>query len=117
FDGVLALEIVEHVADLRSFMAACAGLTRPGGALVFSTLNRTPQSYLLGIVAAEYVFGWLPRGTHQWTRFLRPSELASALRPHGVEIAALQGMSYQPLADRWRLSPDLTVNYLAFARR
>lgn len=117
FDAVLALEIVEHVADLPSFMAACATLTRPGGALVFSTLNRTPQSFLLGIVAAEYVLGWLPRGTHQWSRFLRPSELAAALRPHRVEIASLQGISYQPLADRWRLSADLSVNYLAFARR
>ncbi len=117
FDAVLALEIVEHVADLPNFMAACAALTRPGGALVFSTLNRTPQSFLFGIVAAEYVLGWLPRGTHQWNRFLRPSELAAALRPHRVQLTALQGISYQPLADRWRLSSDLTVNYLAFARR
>jgi len=117
FDAVLALEIVEHVADLPSFMAACAALARPGGALVFSTLNRTPQSFVLGIVAAEYVLGWLPRGTHQWSRFLRPSELAAALRPLGVQIAALEGISYQPFAERWRLSSDLSVNYLAFARR
>jgi 2-polyprenyl-6-hydroxyphenyl methylase / 3-demethylubiquinone-9 3-methyltransferase len=117
FDAVLALEIVEHVADLPAFMAACAALTRPGGAMVFSTLNRTPQSYLFGIVAAEYVLGWLPRGTHQWNRFLRPSELAAALRPLGVTVTALQGMSYQPFSDLWRLTRDLSVNYLAFAVR
>jgi 2-polyprenyl-6-hydroxyphenyl methylase/3-demethylubiquinone-9 3-methyltransferase len=115
FDVVLALEVIEHVADIRSFVAACAGLARPGGALVFSTLNRTPQSFLFGIVGAEYVLRWLPRGTHQWNRFVRPSELAASLRPHGITITALEGLAYQPLAERWRLSRDLSVNYLAFA--
>lgn len=117
FDVVLALEVIEHVADIGSFMAACARLARPGGALVFSTLNRTPQSFLFGIVGAEYVLGWLPRGTHQWNRFVRPSELAAALRPHGLAITALEGLTYQPLSGRWRLSHDLSVNYLAFATR
>ncbi len=115
FDVVLALEIIEHVADIGSFMAACARLTRPGGALVFSTLNRTPQSFLFGIVGAEYLLRWLPRGTHQWNRFVRPSELAAALRPHGINLTALEGLSYQPLSESWRLSKDLSVNYLAFA--
>ena len=117
FDVVLALEIVEHVADIDSFMAACARLTRPGGAALFSTLNRTPQSYLLGIVGAEYVLRWLPPGTHQWDRFVRPSEMAATLRPHGLTITALEGLSYQPLQQRWRLSKDLSVNYLAFATK
>lgn len=115
FDVVLALEVIEHVADIDSFVGACAQLVRPGGAVVFSTLNRTPQSYLLGIVGAEYVLRWLPRGTHQWNRFVRPSELAAALRPHALNITALEGLTYQPLAERWRLSRDLSVNYLAFA--
>ena len=115
FDVVLALEVIEHVADIGSFIGACAQLARPGGALVFSTLNRTPQSFLFGIVGAEYVLRWLPRGTHQWNRFVRPSELAAALRPHALTITALEGLTYQPLAERWRLSRDLSVNYLAFA--
>jgi 2-polyprenyl-6-hydroxyphenyl methylase/3-demethylubiquinone-9 3-methyltransferase len=117
FDVVLALEIIEHVADLASFVAACTRLVRPGGAAVFSTLNRTPQSYLLGIVGAEYVLRWLPVGTHQWGRFVRPSELAAALRPHGLTITAMDGMSYQPIQQRWRLTKDLSVNYLAFAAK
>jgi 2-polyprenyl-6-hydroxyphenyl methylase / 3-demethylubiquinone-9 3-methyltransferase len=117
FDAVLALEVIEHVADIGSFVGACAQLTRPGGALVFSTLNRTPQSFLFGIVGAEYVLRWLPRGTHQWNRFVRPSELAAALRPHGLTVTALEGLTYQPLAERWRLSRDLSVNYLAFATK
>jgi 2-polyprenyl-6-hydroxyphenyl methylase/3-demethylubiquinone-9 3-methyltransferase len=117
FDAVLALEVIEHVADITSFVSACAQLTRPGGAAVFSTLNRTPQSYLLGIVGAEYVLRWLPRGTHQWERFVRPSELAAALRLHGLTVTAMDGLSYQPLAQRWRLSKDLSVNYLAFAAK
>jgi 2-polyprenyl-6-hydroxyphenyl methylase/3-demethylubiquinone-9 3-methyltransferase len=117
FDVVLALEIIEHVADLASFISACARLVRPGGAAAFSTLNRTPQSFLLGIVGAEYVLRWLPPGTHQWNRFVRPSELAAALRPRGLTITALEGLSYQPMAQRWRLSRDLSVNYLAFAAK
>jgi 2-polyprenyl-6-hydroxyphenyl methylase/3-demethylubiquinone-9 3-methyltransferase len=115
FDAVLALEIIEHVADVTSFVTACAKLVRPGGAAMFSTLNRTPQSYLLGIVGAEYVLRWLPRGTHHWDRFVRPSELAAALRAHGLTITAMQGLSFQPLQQRWRLTSDLSVNYLAFA--
>jgi 2-polyprenyl-6-hydroxyphenyl methylase/3-demethylubiquinone-9 3-methyltransferase len=115
FDAVLALEVIEHVADVASFVAACAKLVRPGGAAAFSTLNRTPQSYLLGIIGAEYVLRWLPPGTHQWNRFVRPSELAAALRPHGLTITAMEGLGFQPIQQRWRLTRDLSVNYLAFA--
>jgi 2-polyprenyl-6-hydroxyphenyl methylase/3-demethylubiquinone-9 3-methyltransferase len=115
FDAVLALEVIEHVADVASFVAACAKLVRPSGAAAFSTLNRTPQSYLLGIVGAEYVLRWLPPGTHQWNRFVRPSELAAALRPQGLTITAMEGLGFQPIQQRWRLTRDLSVNYLAFA--
>jgi 2-polyprenyl-6-hydroxyphenyl methylase / 3-demethylubiquinone-9 3-methyltransferase len=117
FDVVLALEILEHVADRDAFLAACTALVKPGGALIAATLNRTPQSYLLAIVGAEYVLGWLPRGTHDWKKFVRPSELAGAVRRCGLELCDFAGISYSPLADSWRLGRDLTVNYLAFIRR
>ena len=115
FDVVLALEIVEHVADLETFCASAAALTKPGGALFVATLNRTPQSYLLAIVGAEYVLRWLPVGTHDWRRFVRPSELGAALRPHGVALRDLAGISYNLLADTWRAGRDLAVNYMVFA--
>jgi 2-polyprenyl-6-hydroxyphenyl methylase/3-demethylubiquinone-9 3-methyltransferase len=115
FDAVLALEIVEHVADLASFLGACTHLVQPGGLLAVATLNRTPQSYLLAIVGAEYVLRWLPRGTHDWRKFVRPAELAAGLRPHGAEIREMTGVAYNPLLDEWRPTSDLSVNYLAFA--
>ena len=117
FDLVCALEVVEHVADVDSFLGSCAALIRPDGALVLSTLNRTVRSFALGIVAAEYVLGWLPRGTHQWSRFLRPSEVSRALRAHGVRVTHLTGVVYDPLRDRFRLSRDPAVNYMLFALR
>jgi 2-polyprenyl-6-hydroxyphenyl methylase / 3-demethylubiquinone-9 3-methyltransferase len=117
FDLVCAMEVVEHVADVRDFLATCAALVRPGGALVLATLNRTLRSFVLGIVAAEYVLGWLPRGTHRWQRFLRPSEVARALRDHQLRVAHLTGVVYDPLRDRFRLSPDPAVNYMLFAVR
>lgn len=117
FDAVLALEVVEHVSDVDAFLAAAARLVRPGGAIVVSTLNRTPKSLLFAIVGAEYVLGWLPRGTHRWDRFLRPSELAGALRRHGLQLRDLRGLVYDLLAGEWRLGRDLGVNYLVFAVR
>lgn len=117
FDAVLALEIVEHVADLETFCGSAAALTKPGGALFVATLNRTPQSYLLAIVGAEYVLRWLPIGTHDWRKFVRPSELGAALRPHGVALRDLTGISYNPLADTWRAGHDLAVNYMVFGTR
>jgi 2-polyprenyl-6-hydroxyphenyl methylase/3-demethylubiquinone-9 3-methyltransferase len=117
FDIVLALEILEHVADLDVFLDAAARLTRPGGALVFATINRTPQAWLLAIVGAEYVLGWLPRGTHNWDKFVRPSELASGLRRNAVMLRELAGVHYQPLSGDWALGRDLAVNYMAFATR
>jgi 2-polyprenyl-6-hydroxyphenyl methylase / 3-demethylubiquinone-9 3-methyltransferase len=117
FDLVCAMEVVEHVADVRGFLSTCAALVRPNGALVLATLNRTLRSFALGIVAAEYILGWLPRGTHRWSRFLRPSEVARPLRDHQLRIAHLTGVTYDPLRDRFRLSPDPAVNYMVFAVR
>ena len=117
FDAVLALEVVEHVADLDAFLDAAASLVRPGGVFIASTLNRTPKSLLFAIIGAEYLLGWLPRGTHRWDRFLRPSELATALRRHGLQVREIRGLVYDLLAGEWRLGRDLGVNYLLFAAR
>lgn len=117
FDVVLNLEVVEHVADPAAFLASCAALVAPGGAMVVATINRTPQAFALAIVGAEYVLRWLPRGTHRWSKFVRPAEIAAALRPTGLELREFAGMTYNPLADRWRVGRDLGVNYMAFAAR
>ena len=115
FDVVLNMEVVEHVADVAGFLAACGALVAPGGASVVATLNRTPKSFMLAIVGAEYVLRWLPRGTHDWRRFLRPSELVRHLRPAGLEVTEITGVVYDPIVARWRLSRDLGVNYMLFA--
>jgi 2-polyprenyl-6-hydroxyphenyl methylase/3-demethylubiquinone-9 3-methyltransferase len=117
FDAVIALEVVEHVADPQLFLGATAALVRPGGGLVAATINRTPKAFVFAIVGAEYVLRWLPRGTHQWRKFLRPSELASGLRPHGLAIGELAGLTYDPLRDLWTLTSDLDVNYMLFATK
>jgi 2-polyprenyl-6-hydroxyphenyl methylase/3-demethylubiquinone-9 3-methyltransferase len=117
FDAVLAMEIVEHVADLAAFLAATAKVLKPGGILVVATLNRTSKAYLLAVVGAEYVLRWLPRGTHDWKRFVRPSELAAGLRRNGLRAAELTGVSYNPLRDSWSLGRDLDVNYMAVATK
>lgn len=118
FDIVLALEIVEHVADLPAFMAAVCALVKPGGMLFLSTLNRTPKSFALAIVGAEYVLRWLPRGTHDWKKFLKPHELHAHLREGGLQVLDQQGMVWNPLADEWKLSErDLNVNYLLAATK
>jgi len=117
FDIVLALEIVEHVADVDLFLQSCGRLAKPGGLVFLSTLNRTAKAWALAIVGAEYVLGWLPRGTHRWSKFLRPSELAAGLRPHGMDLRELAGVAYDPLRDKWGLGADLDVNYLLFATK
>ena len=115
FDLIMTLEVVEHVADARAFLTACALLVRPGGALVAATLNRTAKSLLLAIVGAEYILRWVPRGTHDWRKFVRPAELEDGLRAGGVEVSDWSGVIYDPLTDRWRLSARRTgVNYMAF---
>ena len=117
FDLVCAMEVVEHVADQPAFLKSAASLVDrdAGGALVMATLNRTVSSFALGIVAAEYVLRWLPKGTHSWSRFVRPSEAARGLRRGGLQVQELSGVAYDPLRDRFRLTPDPAVNYMLFA--
>jgi 2-polyprenyl-6-hydroxyphenyl methylase/3-demethylubiquinone-9 3-methyltransferase len=117
FDLVLAMEILEHVADRDAFLAASAALTRPGGLLIAATLNRTAKAFALAIVGAEYVLRWLPAGTHDWRKFVRPSELASGLRRNGLAVEALAGVAYDPISGRWRLTGDLDVNYMLAATK
>jgi len=113
FDVVLALEVVEHVADVDLFLRSCGRLVKPGGLLFLSTLNRTAKAWVLAIAGAEYVLGWLPRGTHDWNRFLTPDELGRHMTEAGVNAPRFKGFVYDPLRDSWSLSDDTGVNYLA----
>jgi 2-polyprenyl-6-hydroxyphenyl methylase/3-demethylubiquinone-9 3-methyltransferase len=115
FDIVLAMEVVEHVTDVGLFLQRCAALMKPQGMMVVSTLNRTLKSFALAIVGAEYVLRWLPRGTHQWNKFVTPAELAQHLHRSRLEIAEQTGVVYTPFADRWSLSSDMDVNYMVTA--
>lgn len=117
YDLVTCLEMLEHVPDPAAVVAACARLVRPGGALCFSTLNRTPKSYALAIVGAEYVLGLLPRGTHDWSRFIRPSELDAWCRAAGLDLAELAGIRYDPFRRHASIGRDVGVNYLAWCTR
>lgn len=116
YDVVLALEIVEHVADVSLFVQSCVKLLKPGGLIIFSTLNRTLKSYLLAIVGAEYIVQWVPKGTHEWSKFLTPSELAFFLREQGLQLTHSQGMVFNPIKWRWELSRDMDVNYFLTAK-
>ena len=115
FDAVISLEVVEHVEEIDAFLAAAAALVRPGGILVLSTINRTLASLALAKIGAEYLLRWVPPGTHDWRRFVRPSELDRGLRRTGLDLTALRGLSYVPVDGDWRLTDDLSVNYLAVA--
>jgi 2-polyprenyl-6-hydroxyphenyl methylase/3-demethylubiquinone-9 3-methyltransferase len=112
FDVVTCMELLEHVPDPASTVAACARLLRPGGRAFFSTINRNPKAYLFAVIGAEYVLKLLPRGTHDYARFIRPSELAQWCRAAGLRAAEMTGMTYNPLTRRYRLEPDSSVNYL-----
>ena len=117
FDVVLALEVVEHAADPALFIDQAATLVKPGGAMIASTLNRTPAAFLVAILGAEYVMRWLPRGTHEYAKFRRPSELARDLRSAGLSLGDVSGLGYDPWRDRWRIQPGLRVNYLTFSTK
>jgi len=117
FDVVLALEIIEHVPSPQDFVSMVADKVAPGGLVIFSTLNRTPKSYALGIVALEYVLRWVPRGTHDWKKFVKPSELASYARATGLEPTDVSGLVYNPVRDAFSLSAtDVDVNYFMTLR-
>jgi len=117
FDIVTCMEMLEHVPDPDSIVAACAKLAKPGGYVFFSTLNRSPKSYLYAVLGAEYVLQMLPKGTHDYTKFIKPAELATAMRQTGLELLTLRGMSYNPITKMYSLNSDTSVNYLAACRR
>jgi 2-polyprenyl-6-hydroxyphenyl methylase/3-demethylubiquinone-9 3-methyltransferase len=117
YDIVTCMEMIEHVPDPGSIVAACAKLVRPGGWVFLSTLNRNPKAFLFAIVGAEYVLNLLPRGTHEYAKFIRPSELASWCRQCGLDLQQTRGMEYNPLTRRYWLSGDTSVNYLLACRR
>jgi 2-polyprenyl-6-hydroxyphenyl methylase/3-demethylubiquinone-9 3-methyltransferase len=109
--------VVEHVTDVAAFVAACAAAVKPGGLLLMSTLNRTLRSFGLAIVGAEYILRWLPKGTHQWEKFVTPDELERAVAGTGLRVIDVSGMVYNPLRDAWTLSRDTGVNYALTAGR
>jgi 2-polyprenyl-6-hydroxyphenyl methylase / 3-demethylubiquinone-9 3-methyltransferase len=117
FDLVLAMEVVEHVPDVDAFVLACCKAVKPGGLLVMATINRTLRAFGLAIVAAEYVLRWLPRGTHDWEKFVTPDELARAVEAGGLDVLDTSGAVYDPLAGVWSLSRDTAVNYMVAAGR
>ena len=117
FDLVLAMEVVEHVPDVEVFVEACGRAVKPGGLLGLSTINRTMRAFALAIVGAEYVLGWLPRGTHEWEKFVTPDELEDAVTRAGLSVTDVSGVVYNALRDAWTLSRDTSVNYMALAER
>ncbi|CAL2248671.1 unnamed protein product [Prunus armeniaca] len=117
FDAVFALEVIEHVADPAEFCKSLAALTVPGGATVISTINRSMRAYATAIVAAEYLLHWLPKGTHQWSSFLTPEELALILERTSISVQEMAGFVYNPLTGRWSLSDDVNVNFIAYATK
>ena len=117
FDVVLNMEVVEHVADPGAYLRDTAGLIAPGGLMILATLNRTLKALPLAKIGAEYVLGWLPRGTHDWNKFLKPDEIRAFLAHEPVEVQGPFGVSFSPLSGRWSLSGDTDVNYMMTATR
>lgn len=117
FDIVLNMEVVEHVADVDLYMKSCAAMVRPGGLMFVATINRTLKAYGLAIIGAEHILRWLPKGTHQYEKLVTPQEIEGALAGTGVDIVRRSGVSFNPLADEWRLSRDMDVNYMVVAER
>ncbi|WP_096700697.1 bifunctional 2-polyprenyl-6-hydroxyphenol methylase/3-demethylubiquinol 3-O-methyltransferase UbiG [Magnetospirillum sp. 15-1] len=114
FDVVLSMEVVEHVPDVAAFLGHATARLKPGGVFMGATLNRTAKAWALAVVGAEYVLGWLPKGTHDWQKFVRPSEFAAMLRDRGVTVRQMAGMAYNPLSDSWRETDNLDINYMLF---
>lgn len=117
YDVITSMEVIEHVADIDSFMEAASALLRPGGIMLLATLNRTLKSYALAIIGAEYILGWLPRHTHDWNRFLTPKELGSLCQRHGLKPGDAVGVTLNPLRGEWGLSKDTSVNYMLSATK
>ena len=117
FDVVLNMEVVEHVADVPLYLKSCADLVKPGGLMFIATINRTAKAYALAIVGAEYVLNWLPKGTHQYSKFLPPEEITSIISRHGLRVIDRTGVSYHPLHDQWRRTRDMSVNYMLLAQK
>lgn len=117
FDAVLIMEVVEHVSDMPAFVRGACAAVKPGGLLFAATINRTLRSFALAIVGAEYVLGWLPKGTHDWEKFVTPAELSAAIRAGGLDVTDTTGVVYNPLNDGWRTGRDTAVNYMLSAAR
>jgi 2-polyprenyl-6-hydroxyphenyl methylase / 3-demethylubiquinone-9 3-methyltransferase len=117
FDVVLAMEVIEHVADVGLFAGLAAAMVKPGGLLFVATINRTAKSFALAIVSAEYILRWLPRGTHQWDKFVTPEELEPAIERSGLQVSGKTGVVYNLFADRWQLAGDIDVNYIMVAEK
>ena len=117
FDVILNMEVIEHVADLNLFVASCASMLKPGGLMFVATINRTAKAFALAIIGAEYVLGWLPRGTHDWAKFVTPEELNAALVKGGLALRGETGVMFNPLSGKWMLASDRDVNYMVVAAR
>jgi 2-polyprenyl-6-hydroxyphenyl methylase/3-demethylubiquinone-9 3-methyltransferase len=117
FDVVLNMEVVEHVDNVSLYMKSCADLVKPGGLMFTATINRTARAFALAVVGAEYVLGWLPRGTHDWKKFLTPEEIASLTARNGLRVIDQTGVVYHPIGDEWRRSRDMGINYMMLAAR
>jgi len=117
FDVVLNMEVVEHVDNVPLYMKSCADLVKPGGLMFTATINRTARAFALAVVGAEYVLGWLPKGTHDWKKFLTPDEIGSLISRNGLRVTDQIGVVYHPIGDEWRRSRDMGINYLILAAR
>ncbi|MGE3832228.1 MAG: bifunctional 2-polyprenyl-6-hydroxyphenol methylase/3-demethylubiquinol 3-O-methyltransferase UbiG [Parvibaculaceae bacterium] len=117
FDVILNMEVIEHVADPSAFVGTCASLLKPGGLIFIATINRTLKSFGLAIIGAEYVLGWLPKGTHKWEKFITPAELKADLAKNSLECLDESGVVFHPLANEWRRARDMDVNYMLVARK
>jgi len=115
FDVIINMEVIEHVDSVSSFLGSCRGLINPEGVMMISTLNKTVKSYVGAIIGAEYILGWLPKGTHDWNKFLKPSEFSRFLEEADFSLKGIKGLEFHPLKNEWRLGPNTSINYLGYA--